>query len=237
MITLAHDYETTGVDPRTCGVVQSAIAIVDLSIDGSWEILAQEVALHHPGCPIPDGAARVHGIYDQHVADKPHFEESLAATFEQAFTEFRPEAVLGYNSNRFDNLIARRLGLPEGLVEVDLMVAAQRLMNRGVLERSRLVDAYEGLVGRPAENAHDALADVTMTLELIQPVMRLMEFDQLGQLVSWLTTTEVDVEMLMPFGKHKGMKLNTVPRRYLRWLLDKGDLQRDLEASIREVLA
>lgn len=236
MIVLAHDYETTGVDPRTCGVVQSAIAIVDLDNHGNWEILAQEVALHHPGCPIPEGAAKVHGIRDGDVAHLPCFEENLPPTFEQAFSEFTPTAVLGYNSNRFDNTIARRVGMPEGLVELDMMVAASRLMSRGILERARLVDAYEGLTGKPAENAHDALADVTMTLELIQPVMRRMDFETVSELVGWLEKPEINVGMLMPFGKHKGIELKLVPKHYLRWLLGKGDLQRDLEVSIKEVL-
>lgn len=237
MILLAHDYETTGTDPRTCGVVQSAIAIVDMDMFGNWEIIAEEVAYHHPGCPIPDGAARVHGITDQDVAGLPDFEESLTATFQQAMDEFDPKGVIGYNSNRFDNTIARRVGLPaEGLAEVDLMVAANRLMSRGHLTRARLVDAYQQLVGKEPENAHDAMADVTMTLELIQPTMNLMGLESFPDLVGWLENPEANPEMAMPFGKHKGLALNTVPKGYLRWLSKQDSLQEDLRLSVQEVL-
>jgi len=236
MRILAHDYETTGIDPVTCGVVQSAIAIVDIDNLGNWEVVAQETALHHPGMPIPEGAAKVHGIYDKDVADQPHFEESLTITFEQAAEEFGYDAVLGYNSNRYDNVIARRFGLKQGVAEIDLMVAASRLMNRGRLSRARLVDAYENLVGKPAENAHDALADVTMTLDLIRPVMSELGFSSFPDLIGWLGKPEVDTKMLMPFGKHKGVALDEVPRGYLRWLHRKGDMQLDLALSVKEVL-
>lgn len=237
MQIIAHDYETTGVDPRTCGVVQSAIAIVEMDSHGNWDVLAREVELHHPGCLIPDAAARIHGVTNQDVAGLPDYEASLQETFEQAFSEFEPTGVVGYNSNRYDNIIARRVGMPaEGLIEIDMMVAANRLMNDGHLERARLVDAYEGLVGKPAENAHDALADVTMTLELVQPVMAIKGFESVADLIGWLEKPEANPEMRMPFGKHKGIPLNAVPGGYLRWLSKNADLQDDLRLSIQEVL-
>lgn len=233
---IAHDYETTGTDQATCGVVQSAIVIADIDILGNWEIVAQEVALHNPGCPIPAGASRVHGIYDNDVAHLDNFEINLMPTYDQAMSEFSPQGVIGYNSIKFDNVIARRVGMPEGLVEIDMMVAANRLMSRGKLERARLVDAYEALTGKPAENAHDALADVIMTLELIQPVMREMNFGSLPDLIGWLEKPEVNPDMSMPFGKHKGLPVSKVPKGYLRWLMGKGGLTQDLHLSIQEVM-
>ncbi len=236
MRLLAHDYETTGIDPRTCGVVQSAIAIVDLDRHGHWEIVAQEVALHHPGCRIPDAASAVHGITDQAVAGLPLFEESLVETHAQAREAFAPDGVIGYNSNRFDNVIARRLGMPADLLELDMMVAANRLMTRGILTRARLVDAFEQLTGKTATNAHDAMADLVMTLELIRPTMHHLGFQTLHALVTWLATPEVDARMAMPFGKHRGTPLRDVPRGYLLWAQKNLDLQPDLALSIREVL-
>lgn len=237
MNIIAHDFETTGTDPRTCGVVQSAIAIVEIDIRANWEVIALETALHHPGCPIPKAASNVHGITDEMVKGRPDYEESIPPTYQQAMTEFQPYAVLGYNSNTFDNVIARRLGMPsEGLTEIDMMIAARRLMTMGHLQRARLVDAYEGLVGKPAENAHDAMADVMMTLALIKPVMRIMGFEGLPELVGWLSEPQIDTEMLMPFGKHKGSPLSITPRSYLTWLLNKGGLDQDMHGSVQAVL-
>lgn len=237
MRLIAHDFETTGVNSRTCGVCQSAIAIVDINVDGTYEIVAQEVELHHPGEQIPEGAAKVHGITDQMVAGKPNFEESLPDTYEQAMSEFHPVGVLGYNSNSFDNNIARRLGLDvDALTEVDMMVAARRLMTLGHITRARLVDAYEQLTGKTAENAHDAMADVIMTLDLIKPTMRILGFDSFPALVSWLQKPQSDPKMLMPFGKHKGSPLDIIPKSYLEWLSKKGDLDADMMGSIKAAL-
>lgn len=234
---IVHDFETTGVNSRTCGVCQSAIAIVDIAMDGSWEIVAQEVELHHPGMKIPHGAASVHGITDQMVAGKPNFEESLPATYEQAMTEFSPTGVLGYNSNKYDNNIARRLGLDvDSLVQVDMMIAARRLMSLGHIPRARLVDAYEGLTGKPAENAHDAMADVVMTLELIKPAMRIMGLDSFPGLIGWMERPDVNPSMKLPFGKHKGSPLDIIPKDYLEWLLKKDDLDEELKASAKAAL-
>lgn len=237
MRLIVHDFETTSVDARTCGVCQSAIAIVDIDIYGEWEIIAQEVELHHPGVSIPQGAAKVHGITDKMVANKANFEESLPATYEQAISEFAPTGVLGYNSNTYDNTIARRLGLDvDALVQVDMMIAARRLMNLGHIPRARLVDAYEGLTGKKAENAHDAMADVVMTLELIKPTMKIMGLESFPCLIGWLEKPQVDKRTLMPFGKHKGSPLDIIPKDYLEWLMKKGDLDYDLAESVKAAL-
>lgn len=237
MNVIAHDFETTGVQSRTCGVVQSAIASVEIDIMGGYRIVSQEVDLHHPGCPIPKGASDVHGITDQMVAGKPSFEETVPDTYEQVVAKFDPTAVLGYNSNRFDNNIARRLGLDvDSLIQLDMMVAANRLMTRGYLTRARLVDAYEQLTGKAPENAHDAMADVIMTLELIKPTMEIMEFESFPDLVGWLTKPEANPKMRMPFGKHKGSPLEIIPKGYLEWLAKKTDLQEELALSVRAAL-
>jgi DNA polymerase III epsilon subunit-like protein len=234
---IAHDFETTGVNAKTCGVVQSAIAIVDVSLLGDYTIVAQEVTLHHPGCLIPDGAANIHGINDQMVRGKPNFEESLPETYEQAMREFQPTAVLGYNSNQYDNVIARRLGLDtEPLVEIDLMIAARRLMSRGHLTRARLVDAYTQLTGLEPTNAHDAMADVLMTLDLIKPTMKIMGFETFPDLVGWLENPEINAALKMPFGKHKGSPLEIIPKSYLQWLSKKDDLPAELAASVKAAL-
>lgn len=237
MRAIAHDYETTGPKPKTCGVVQSAIWIVDMQEDGSWDLVASEVRKHHPGGPIPEGASNVHGIYDRDVADLTDYEENLSETFDQAHDEFRPTHVIGYNSIKFDDVIARRVGMREGLIPVDLMTAAQRMMARGIISRARLVDAYEGIVGKSAVNAHDAEADLLMTMELIQPCMKLAGIETVGAFVEWLRMPYANPDMLMPFGKHRGLKISELPKRYLDWMVNRAtDIDGDLRASAEAML-
>lgn len=238
MLFLAHDFETTGVDPRTCGVVQSAIVIVDIDILGNWKVIETFSEKHHPGCLIPDAAANVHGIYDQDVQGLAGFEERLIEMYEGFFEKYDICGIIGYNSNSFDNVIARRVGLAEkgDLTEIDMMVAARRLMNDGVITRARLVDAYSQLVGKEPENAHDALADVMMTIELIEPVKAHKGFEGMPELVGWLEKPEANTSTKMPFGKYRGTPLAEVPKGYLNWLYNNGSLDNDLRAGVKAAL-
>ena len=42
MIVFAHDYETTGVNPKKCGVVQAALCFAKLFDDGNYEVLTKD---------------------------------------------------------------------------------------------------------------------------------------------------------------------------------------------------
>lgn len=40
----------------------------------------------------------------------------------------------------------------------------------------------------------------------------------------------------MPFGKHKGERIDEIPSDYLRWLLDNANLDDEIAAHVAEVL-
>lgn len=238
MQVLVHDYETTGVNSRRCGVVQSAIWIAEFAEDGSYEVLAQEVAMHNPGRPIPSGASEVHGIYTHDVEHLPLFTDSLAETMKDAFESFSPVAVMGYNNTGFDNVIAYRFGLPEtGLENIDVFPAIKKLKAQGVLENAKLVTAYSTLTGdTDTDAAHDAEFDLYMTCALVPHLMRILNKPTFSELVTHLNTRVVDVDMPMPFGKHEGIELSEVPKSYRRWLLkDPSKLDPDLRASLEAI--
>ena len=235
MRVLVHDYETTGVNSRRCGVVQSAIWIADFEEDGSYEVIAQEVAMHNPGRPIPSGASAVHGIYTHDVEHLPLFTESLAETMAQAFEVFSPVAVMGYNNTGFDNVIAHRFGLPEtGLENIDVFPEIRKMRDAKLLENAKLTTAYSTLTGdTEIDKAHDAEFDLHMTCAIIPHLMTHLKIDTFSGLVRHLNTRVVDVDMKMPFGKHEGLELSEVPKSYRRWLMkDPNKLDPDLRASL-----
>lgn len=234
MIVFAHDYETTGVNPKKCGVVQCALAFTQLHADGTYEILSQDVQLLHPGEAIPEGASKIHGIYDHHVADKQDWEMYLSEQFEMV-NDTEAEAVLGYNSARYDDIIARRAGMRD-FPSLDIYVLASRLRTMGKIEAGKLGEVYEEVTGRAAENAHDAFADIVMTLDLVQPLMALAGISDVRGLTEWLGTPFANPDMRMPFGKHKDKKIRNLPKSYVRWALDNMTLEGDLKLSLEAVL-
>lgn len=234
MLIFAHDYETTGVNPQKCGVVQAALCFVDLADDGSFKVLEKDVQILHPGELIPAGASGVHGIYDHHVEGKPLWESYLADQFEVVNTA-GIEAVCGYNSISFDNKIAARAGLGE-FPQLDVFIATKRVKNAGKLEKANLSAAYEGLTGRKAEGAHDALDDVLMTLELIKPCMDFAQVGTVAEFMEWLSKPVGSKSAVMPFGKHKGVKLCNLPKSYARWALENMNLDADTKLGLEMTL-
>lgn len=232
MLIFAHDYETTGVNAEKCGVVQAALCFVDLREDGSFSVLERDVSLLHPGEPIPAGASGVHGIYDHHVESCPNYEAYLAEQFELV-NDTAIEAVLGYNSISFDDKIARRCGMGE-YPAIDLIVATKRFKAMG-LDSAKLGSAYQWLTGKEPVGAHDALADILMTLELIQPAMGKAQCVGLSEFIDWMRTPWASPSMTMPYGKHKGMKLCNLPKSYVRWALENMTLSADLKLGLEMV--
>lgn len=234
MLIFVHDYETTGVNVNTCGVVQSALCFVELNEDGTYTFLEKDVQLLNPGHPIPEGASGVHGIYDHHVEGAPNWLEYLSSQFE-VVNDTDVAAVAGYNSNTFDNRIAARAGLVVGRT-LDLIIATRRMKNAGKLPGARLGVAYEHLTGRPAEGAHDAMFDVCMTLDLIIPAMEFAKVGSVSELMEWMEKPGGSPSDVMPYGKHKGVKLCNLPKSYVRWALDNMNLEADLKAGLGMVL-
>lgn len=214
----AHDYETTGVEIAKLGVVQSALCFAMVHQDGSFEILEQDVQTLNPGVPIEQEASRIHGFTDLDVMDKPAWEPYLREQMETV-NEAGVHAVVGYNSGRFDNRIAQRVGW-KPLLSFDLYKAAKMFKATHGWESAKLSAVYERLVGKPLESAHDAFADIVATLELIQPAMRLAGFSTLDEFHAWTQGDDGTVEMKLSWGvKHKGKRIKNIPSDYLRWIL------------------
>jgi DNA polymerase III epsilon subunit family exonuclease len=89
---IAFDTETTGLVPARERVVE--LSGVRFRLDGELDTFE---SLVNPGCPIPEAAARVHGIRDPDVVDQPRVDHAL-----RAFIEFAKGAVLLAHNAEFD---------------------------------------------------------------------------------------------------------------------------------------
>jgi len=241
------DLETTGIKIGRDRIVQ--IGIVRLLIDGTRTAYQ---TLVDPGIPIPSEATAVHGITDADVANAP----DLRAVAPEVLAELAGCDLAGFNCLRFDvPFLAEelhRVGCgwdSSGLRVVDV----QRIYHK--LEPRNLSAALKYYCGREHEGAHDALADVQATADVL-----------LAQLERYPEALQGDVAFLgemsgdrqrspdaagklkfddrgnicLSFGKYQGWTLETIGRNdpgYLQWLMTKAELPGSTLSVMRNALS
>ncbi len=254
-IGIIIDTETTGLDRRVARICQ----IAGIRVEGRQELPGFQYAeegikrttlfatLLHPGVPIPAECTEIHGISDKNVEDSPPAQQGLEFLRDQIYKLYNcvePVHIytLGYNSERFDMPLieerCRQLSITEPDVwafrHIDLFPLVQRLDPAG---RHKLAQVWEDMMGRAAENAHDAVADCQMTADILDSIMVHGEYSSLAELWAWAQTPTA--WEFMPFGKHKAMPMGDVPTGYLRWLRENTtpeDASRDLVATLDKYL-
>jgi DNA polymerase-3 subunit epsilon len=224
------DLETTGITVGADRIVE--ISVLKLMPDGSKSVLTKRV---NPEIPIPEGASKVHGIYDKDVANEPTFKQVAPE-----ISAFIGNADLaGYNSNKFDIPM-----LVDEFLRVEIafdmkgrrMVDVQNIFHK--MEQRTLAAAYKFYCQKEIENAHSAEADIIATYEVF--VAQLERYPDLAKDVEGLhqftaMTQNVDLagrivfnekkEEVFNFGKHKGRSVAEVFDKepsYYDWML-KGD--------------
>jgi DNA polymerase-3 subunit epsilon len=106
----------------------------------------------------------IHGVYDEHVADKPTFKQ-----YAKSMAAFLDGCDLGgYNSNRFDVPFLAEEFLRAG-IDFDLegrnLIDVQNIFHK--MEQRTLRAAYKFYCGKTIEGAHEALPDTEATLEVL----------------------------------------------------------------------
>ena len=155
------DVESTGLNVIRDRIVQ--IAFIKYFADGREP---EELSLLiNPGIPISEEAMQVHGIQPKDLANKPTFQQVARKLF-----DFIGDADLcGYNSNRFDVPILMeefaRVGI-EFSMDRRRTIDVQRIFYK--MEPRTLRAALRFYRGQEFENAHDALADVRATVEVLK---------------------------------------------------------------------
>lgn len=151
------DTETTGLDVATARIVQ--IAALHLK-GGAIEDAAGFEVLVNPGQPIPAELARVHGILDADVADKPGIGEVLPD-----LAAFISDRIMVGHSIHYDLALLRAEAKRAGVVwreprtlDVAWLLAG---MDRGVVDTS--LDSMALTLAVPVTYRHNAMGDVQTT--------------------------------------------------------------------------
>ena len=156
---LAVDTETTGFDvSRGARIVEVArVAIVGGAIAEEWSSLV------HPGRPIPEDAAKIHGITDAMVADAPR-----AAGVGRLLREACADLPLVFHNAPFDLPFLRTLFEEAGAPPLANPIVDTLGLARGLAPGGgNSLGAVAARLQLPAETAHRALGDTRTTARLL----------------------------------------------------------------------
>ncbi|GAB5410959.1 MAG: DUF3820 family protein [Chlamydiales bacterium] len=204
-----YDTETTGIRTDRDRIVE--IAAFDPEENRTF------VSFVNPQMPIPPESTAITNITDSMVADAPLFSQVA-----QEFVDFCGEDIvlIAHNNDSFDkplmeNEFARhKVEIPKWRY-FDSLKWARRY--RPDLPRHTLQHLRE-VYGFAENNAHRALDDVI----ILHKVFMQMVDDLNIETVLHLMSQKGPKVRVMPFGKHAGKPLKTVPANYVQWLSKSG---------------
>lgn len=239
------DLETTGTRIGQDRIVQ--VALVRLMPDGGRE---EWQSLVDPGMPIPPDASAVHGITDADVQGAPRMEDLAAGLL----ARLEGCDLCGFNIMRFDLPFLceelDRAGMPWDTSQLRV-VDALRIYHH--FERRDLSAAARFYLGREHVAAHDAMADVQATADVL--MAQLERYAELPRTVEALGEFCGDRKrspdaagklqfdghggVCLAFGKYKGWSIPNIGRNdpgYLHWLMTKAELPGSTLNVMKKVL-
>ncbi len=248
------DLEATGLNVIRDRIVQ--IALVKYSKNGGE---AQELEmLINPGIPISEEAMAVHGITPDMLRNKPTFDKVA----KQLFDFIGNGDLAGYNSDRFDVPMLMEEFDRAGF-ELDIskrkLIDVQKIFYK--MEPRTLKAALALYCGKELEDAHDALADVKATVEVligqiekykgvdyvdgdgfVTPAPIVNDIDAIANFLSEQSTVDATQRLrydgngtiIFNFGKYIGKPAGKTlyeDRQYFQWILDK-----DFSAQVKQIV-
>lgn len=157
---LFFDIESTGLSTDNDRIVQLAITVV--AQDGTVKLSKSK--MYNPLIPITKTAEETHGISDEMVKDCPRFKDDAL----KLKNIFENKIIVGYNIMRFDvpMLLAEFQRYKVDVVLTNKFVDCLNIEKK--LNSNTLSKTYQRYTGKKLEGAHDALADVLATVEILK---------------------------------------------------------------------
>lgn len=204
------DTETTGTNPKTDKIVQ--IATMQMK---KGNIVPEKSVnqLINPGIPIPKEAESVHGISDEMVKNAPKMDDFVGNLLDETLTK-KNGIIVAYNSkfdvpllNRYireHNVSSDKQLKEKSLAKVlDPFILIQRI-HPFLGAKKKLGQQYHWLFCKPMENAHDALADVNGTVDVLKYCLYYLSEHRKDKSIP-LTLREV---LIFQNGGHKVKNIN-----------------------------
>lgn len=212
------------LDTETASLEKGVVDIAWVEVDDHLNILGEVQAFINPEVPINPSASGVHGITDDMVADKPtlsEFMHSIGNPFEA-----RRVLMIGHNIAFDIRMVNPWFGHVEPLCTLKLA----RVAYKDAPDHKLQTLMY--YLGLKPKGKHNALDDVYTCYELLQHLQDTLNLDLEG--LYRLAKQPIFIEK-MPFGKHKGVPLEKVPRGYISWLLNQDSVDENLRWSFEKL--
>lgn len=237
---IIFDTETTGTDPQKDRICQ--LAFKKITPDGEITIGSR---LINPTIEIPQGATDVHGITNDMVKDEPKFKQVAKSLFNM----FKGCYVCGFNSNTFDTPLIvtefERCGIFPKMSDFKMLDVRNLYLH---VYPNKLSDIYERLIGKEMKNAHEALADVEATYEVLEHLINnhadLQVDNEELENISHFNTKPIDFfsnfvqtnegDIIINFGKNKGSLALNEPS-YLQWM-NRSDFSHSTKEVLKKLL-
>lgn len=228
------DFETTGVDPKTCEPVEVAMFSPGVE-EFSWFI--------KPNNPIPAETSAVHHIVDSDVADSPAWYEVRSTLSHNLTTTSGKLPILVAHNAEYEKTILLKdvegsTGFPP-VIWICTYKCALRVWPDAPAHRNEVLRYWLKLsspapaLGRlgSAQQPHSALHDCKVTYAILT---ELLKHATLEQLVEW---SELPAKLpSMPMGKHYKQSWDTIPGPYLQWCISQTDMREDVKYCAKEEL-
>lgn len=232
-VALIIDTETNGREGEECEVIELGYAGVDLQLKQA-PALAKNATLCARFEPIRrsiPAALATHRILSAALEGCPPSCEAKPTLLREPY--FASGYIVGHNVD-FD---VQALGLPEDHVKlIDTMAIARKLWP-GLDSYKLTALMFELFPEQEAfsitQNAHGALEDVAMVFRLLRKGWEAVPSEFSSDAALWHFSELCRVPEFMPFGKHKGEKIEQLPAGYVDWALKNCE---NLDKYLRKAL-
>ena len=225
MRAIYYDTETTGVKPDKDRIIE--IAAFDPVDNRSF------CKFVNPGMPIPAESIKICGITDEMVKDA----DSFSIVGKEFFDFCGQDAVLiAHNNDSFDKNFLLYESRRSGLIlpnfnYIDTLKWARKY--RPDLPKHPLQYLRE-LYGIESNQAHRALDDVMVLYKLFSLMIEDLPIEEVHNLIYNQPANQAIRQM--PFGKHRGEPLESLPKHYLKWLGQSGAFEKPENEELKKSL-
>lgn len=199
--------------------IEIAYAPVILN-DGTLTLHKEQIfdQLFSVGEPISYGSMAVHHILESDIVDQP-----LYTTFKLP-TEV--EYIIGHNID-YDIKAIERCGISTSHLKPICTLALARYVwadadahniSALIYQISKGSDKARELL----KGAHRADADIILTANILMHIIKNTNVQTIEEL--YVLSEEAKVPKTMPFGKHKGVAIQDLPKDYVAWLRKQNEL-------------